>query len=332
MMDSATPSISNHALFAATNLDSYYFAGPITVTAGSIRPVTLEIEVGTVAGSSDKPNEDAFAVRRFGSAVALAIFDGATSLKKIPAHDAIGMSGARYASHFLRDQFLALPAFSNSTLSELNQRLGQAVVKFEGLNLQDVVTLPTSTATIVLIDPDRDMLSIQHVSDSFALARFVGGAYSLLTTDRLAELSESLIENIRSLALNRGISNREARTDPGVQQKLIDRLQQDFNRADGNGVGVVNGSPEMDRYIDYLNFPLSSFELLLLGSDGLPAPQHPLSNSDECRNLIDMAESKGLQQTIEFKKQEEDSDPDWTTARWKHSDDGTGILVRFRRP
>ena len=306
-----------------------YFYGPVSLEIGKARKVNAQLEAATVAGDLQKPNEDCFAVRFFGSALAIAIFDGATSLKKIPAHDTIGMSGARFASHFLRDQFLSLESFDKNTLSTLNKALRERVSGFVGLDPNDVNTVPTSTATIVLIDSDTDSVSIQHVSDSFCLIKMHEAVASLVTPDPLQALEERIYSKIRDIALSEGISNREARNNPEIKQTLLKELQNTHNAASGNGAGVVNGDPQMDQYIFYSQFKLSSLQALLVGTDGLPAPQNPLSSVTNIEKLFELMEVGGLRNAIAYKKQCEDHDPEWESPRWKHSDDATGIYLRF---
>ena len=191
--------------------------------------------------------------------------------------------------------------------------------------------MPTSTATIALIDPDKDTISIQHIADSFAVTRDTTGEITLHTSDSLSEVEQNLNQKIQEAARTRGITNREARFSvPEIQQELILLLQNSFNRSDGSGIGVVNGSPSMDQYIERHTLPLSSTEALLLGSDGLPAPQEPLTQERYRRFMLELAVSEGLNAVLEHKKKLEDYDSDWNSPRWKHSDDATGILVRFR--
>jgi hypothetical protein len=309
--------------------DQEYFCTPISIQLGGPQKLNVTIEAATVAGDLQKPNEDCFAIRYSASTLSIAVFDGATSLKRIPAHDTIGMSGARFASHFLRDSFLTVESFDGNTLCDLNRALRERVSGFVGLDVNDVNTVPTSTATIVLIDSEKDLVSIQHVSDSFCLAKNNTGKTSLITPDPLQALEDRIYSQIREIARSQGISNRDARNNPEIASTLLKELQKSHNAANGKGAGVVNGDPQMEQYVFRTQFPLSSLQALLIGSDGLPAPQNPLTSADNIEKLMMLVESGGVRHAIAYKKQSEDQDLDWESARWKHSDDATGVYLRF---
>jgi hypothetical protein len=309
--------------------DQSFSPPPVTVPCG--RSMAVTIQVATVAGDPRKANEDTYLVHEVAGGLICAVFDGATSLKKIAAHDAIGMSGARFASHFLRDTLAKSSAWSESCLLDLNTELMKRVAGFDGIDILDPLTLPTSTATVVYIDFENHQLRIQHVSDSFCLLKKREKIPEFVTPDPYLGRDREHFARVQRIAAEHGVSNRVARGYPEVVERLHESLRNMQNRADGTGAGVVNGSPAMAQYIHRSVHSLDTIEAILLGSDGFPAPQMSLEKEEDRVALMDLVRSVGVLGAITHKKALEDGDPDWSTPRWKHSDDATGIYCSLTK-
>jgi serine/threonine protein phosphatase PrpC len=302
-------------------------------TIGEKNTIAITIDAGTISGrklpgSDPKPNEDAFSINLIDNTLLAAVLDGASSQKPIAALK--DQTGARFASHFLRN-FIQSSSESDvgKLLRQANRFLLEQTLQFEGATLSDVHTLPASTATIIKIDPDSDMLHLGHVGDTFCMLLYKDGHTELKTLDRNQPYDEKLLGEMKAIAIESHITPREAKQDPRVRQAVIDMFQDSFNRPDGTGQGIVNGDPQVEQYIQDLSVPLKDIEAILLGSDGLIPPGWDERKPADRQKLFTIAASEGMRGLMSNKVKIENDDPDWWHPRYKHSDDATAIYIRL---
>ena len=305
-----------------------------------IHGLQYEISAGTTAGRSEpdspqKPNEDAFRACIYprteylaeATGIAVGVFDGASSQQQIP--ELKGVSGARFASHALGDIFIDEPITGDvrSTVSGLNQALGERFRGFASVKWDDLNTLPTSTATVGQIDTTEHVLSVGHVGDSFGAALMQDGSTRLLTNNLHRQYDEKVLQLILDIANEEDITPREARKDPRIRQAIMAMFQGTRNRPDGTGEGMVNGDPHMDQYIHTESLPLRGVRAVLFGSDGLVPPSMDERKPGDREALFAITEDVGVQGLIRYTREVEREDPDRWHIRYKHSDDATGLLV-----
>ncbi|HEV2403412.1 MAG TPA: PP2C family serine/threonine-protein phosphatase [Candidatus Saccharimonadales bacterium] len=292
----------------------------------------ITVDAATLAGCRDpgdpqKPNEDAFSIIGDDGSLVAAVFDGASSQKPIPELDRI--SGARFASHTLKELIESSPLGTDvrATLNGLNVALGERLRRFQSVDCTDLNSLPTSTATIARFDGRSNTLSTAHVGDSFVMVLGVDGGTKLLTNNLHRRFDEQVLTLVHRIAVERGITPREAGVDERVRTAIMNMFQWTRNRPDGTGEGMVNGDPNMSRYIHVASLSFSGVRAVLLGSDGLVPPDMDERNHDDMRRLFDIAHRDGVVGLISHTRQVEDDDPERWHIRYKHSDDATGILV-----
>lgn len=294
---------------------------------------TCKVSAATDAGrklleDSQKPNEDALSVVVHDGGITAAIFDGASSQKPIPE---IGeASGARFASHTLKEMFEQMPekADGKMVLRDLNNMFGEKLRDFPSVDYSELNSLPTSTATIAKINFLENRLDISHVGDSFAAVLCEDGTTELLTDNLHRPHDVKVLELVQQIAKEKAITPREARADPRIRAAIMEMFQTTRNRADGTGEGMVNGDPNMDQYIYVRSLPLAGVRAILLGSDGLVPPDMDESQEDDRRVLFDIVCREGIEALIELTRNTEDDDPDFWHLRFKHADDATGILLQ----
>jgi len=289
----------------------------------------IKINAATIAGSPEKPNEDAFAAAYDDTVLFAAIFDGTTSLKPIPALDK--QTGARFASHFLKNTFheVKSAASPKELMLELNKKLLQATSKFDGASIEDTHTLPSSTGTIIKIDTTKKTVTFAHVSDSFGIAYYNDGHSVLFTDDRNSAFDDKIFTLIDLIATEKGISHREARDDKRVKKALIHMFIERNNNPNGKGCGVINGDPQVEQYIQTGTFPLQDVKAILLATDGLTPIGWSEKNRKDQQKLFEEVLDGNFKKLLKTKKQSEDADPDWNYIRYKHSDDATGLFIEF---
>lgn len=245
-------------------------------SSGEVLGASYKISAGTEAGRKDpdvpsKPNEDAFCVvASENKLLSLAVFDGASSQKPIPE---LGEeTGARYASHTLKEIFENLPSGLDTSekLKMINRRLGEKLHDFSSIDYEDMNSLPTATATIVELDFVSQRISVSHVGDSFAMVEYKDGTSELLTNDLWRKHDEVTLKLISDIAHEKGITPREAREDERVRRAIMKAFQSTRNNPDGSGLGMVNGDPNMESYIHNLTIDLEGVRAVLLGRHSEP--------------------------------------------------------------
>lgn len=305
----------------------FYASSDISVGKEGSRKIQLL--AGTIAGNREKPNEDALAVNILDGTLFVGVFDGTSSQKPIPA---LGeQSGARFASHFLKDNFYLVPEehTAKDLLLSLNQHLLAASQAFKGTSIADTHTLPASTGTIIKIDSDNDLIELAHVGDSYCIIFYEDGHSDVVTNDRNQVFDGRMFALIGKIAKERHITPREARQTNEVKEALIKMFIERNNNPNGKGSGLINGDPSVGIYIQEIALPLQGVLAILLGSDGL-VPINLSIQSDEGRQkILRVLTTEGFKKLFELKHASEDEDPDFNHIRYKHSDDATGVLLQF---
>ena len=292
---------------------------------------TLTLTACTASGAPDRLNEDSFAVVGDGRRVTVGVFDGVTSLRPIPALAAQGITGARYASHFLRRHFAARTARLDpaQALLALNADLLDSALEL-GADLGDTHTLPASTATIARVDLEEQRIEVANVGDSFLAVVLRNGETALVTRNDNERFDRQMRELMLSIAASRGITPREAMQTPEMKQALVEMYDYRNNRPDGAGCGVLNGDPRVAPYIHVAELPLDGVGALLVATDGFVPPGLSIDAAQDRARLCDAVESASLAGVLRWKRAVEDADPDWHQARYKHSDDATGVYLKLR--
>ena len=101
------------------------------------------------------------------------------------------------------------------------------------------------------------------------------------------------------------------------------------NNPDGSGSGLINGDPQVEKYIQTGIVDLSEKMAVLAGTDGLEIQGRQLTDSVYRDFLMKNYLEGGFEKLINLKRESEDADPDWVFTRFKHSDDATGIMVKL---
>jgi serine/threonine protein phosphatase PrpC len=302
--------------------DGKVFLGPKEVGG-------VKVSAFTVANSDGKLNEDAFSIEKIENYLWVGVFDGITSLRPLAKLEPI--TGARFASHFLKNNFLRVAKeviSPKDLLIRLNQELLIEAKKLGGI-LEDTHSLPATMATIVRIDLAAERIQIAHVGDSYVIVYKSDGEGMVVTDDRNKKFDEGMLELIKQIAKEEGMTNRQARQTEMVKRALYEMFIARNNRRDGSGSGLINGDPEMERYIQTVNLSTEGVKALLVGTDGLEFQGKPFDKKDNLKMLFGQYLEGGFGRLYELKKRSEDNDPEWKFVRYKHSDDATGVMVEF---
>ena len=288
------------------------------------RPVPAYVLAATVAGAVAKPNEDRFGARGNDEVLEFLLLDGATSLLPIPELQHRGMTGAEFAAQEVLNLWHQQPLGISGTdlLIELNRQFRQLLTTLPSLDLNDPRYVPSATAILAQITSER--ISITSAGDSFVLARPRQGAPFLVTPHTTSQHEEEILLLMQTLARQHQETPREASRRPEIRAALEQERLILHNKP--GGTAVLNGSPEFAAGLFQAEFQTAEMKSLLIGSDGIVPPGLSRNRADEIFNKL---EELGLAGLIEYKKNLEDRDPDWNLLRFKHSDDATGIWVKF---
>lgn len=311
--------------YANTSDQELYAHSEIRIGHEQARKVSFL--AATIASSPEKPNEDTFAIAIEDGVFFAGLFDGTTSLKPIKSLGS--QSGARFASHFLKDNFSQADGTIDprDLMLSLNQRLLNKSLTLDGASLTDTHTLPASTGTIIRFDTDANTLSFAHIGDSYGIAYYADGTSRVFTDDKNAVFDAKMFELIVQVAEEKGITPREARDDERVKEALIQMFIERNNNPKGTGSGLINGDPNIEKYIQTDTISLDGVTAILLGSDGLPPQGWSIQDEESRQKMLATIKDNGFKELFEIKHQSEDADPDWHNIRYKHSDDGTGLLI-----
>ncbi len=304
--------------------DSEYYADDDLVLDSS----TIRLTACTRAGNAAKLNEDAFAVVTDGSAIWVGVFDGTTSLRPIAA---LGTrTGARFASHFLKDQFESVTRIQSlrTAMIGLNAKLLDANLGISG-TLTDTHSLPSSTGTIMRLDQGPGQIHFAHVGDSYLVVERDDGSYQRLTDDRNNSFDQGMFTLINQIAAQEGVTPREARQTDRVKTALIDMFVRRNNNRNGQGSGLLNGVPHASIYVQEGRCALEGVRVMLLGTDGLTPQGWERDGEPDWERVFEEIKRHGFQGLIAQKLASEDADRDWRHTRYKHSDDATGVLIQL---
>jgi len=293
----------------------------------------------------EKLNEDAICIYPIGpNRILAAVYDGASSQKPITGLESFKVSGAFYVSHLAALGFPTTEDYEKLTQNQdltakeimiaLNRWLYQELVKVQGVDYSDVLTIPGMAATIALIDFNKMKVSIAHVADTIGIATHEVD-YVILTDNKNQPFDEATLTLVQQIASERNISIREAAKDPRVKIQLADSFRQKINSA--GGCGVLNGMPELvlNNLIYTLSVPIDPLlQGLHLMSDGFYTPwlgQQDGNPDLGMKKVLGAIERRcPYYPPIESATDPLDYDPDFMKIpRLKRRDDITLLSIRF---
>lgn len=290
----------------------------------------LNIQACTVANSDGKPNEDAFSIIQVNNTLWVGVFDGTTSLKPILALK--DQSGARFASHFLKEIFVKV-------LSEVEIEPQNLLIKINfllldqslqlGGTLSDTHSLPASMATIVKFDLENKILSFAHIGDTYGVVANIDDSSFIFTDDKNNKFDQEMFTLMKKIAKEKNLTNRQTRQDEELKTALYEMFIRRNNNPNRQGSGLVNGDPNAQLYLQSGEYPMNDIKSVLVATDGLEIQGKSIQDSEFRKNIFEIIKAKGLRELVKRKKAAEDNDPDWNYCRYKHSDDATGIFVSF---
>lgn len=287
-----------------------------------------------------KLNEDAYVVIGQDGRLSAAVFDGVSPL--IPKYeDLADITGARFASHFVRDNFSNARrdnANLRDTFLVLNDQLGEKNKTLKEVDEARAGTLPSSTGTAVEIDPVTEMIEVAHLGDSFAIVEMQDGQTKILSLDTNLIFDEETFQQVKQWASEDNITFREATEAHKSELKahFLESLNRKNNPPDvapedpahGFGTGIFNGNPNAKNYLIHDQLPLAGVRSIFIGTDGIIPVDLSENRDADRRKIFDLLRGKGLAGLIEVGEQVAAKDPEFEDfPRTKNIDDATGIFI-----
>ncbi len=309
----------------------------------------------------DHRNEDAFWADLNGDHALLMVADGASRrLKTSRTRDLFGpdTTAARFAAQVVRETMAdAASAAPHDLLIQANERLAahwrsvygdlsaESLAQQEPALADDLRSdprhirwaLPVCVATVARVDQAQQQLSFAHAGDTALLLFHRDGRVTAPTINQMKYHEDNTLFFALSLQRRQQAAHlADVLDDPRVKA-LNNALYHNYVDENGDidlnvGVGVVNGLPQLDEYMQTAEVDISAVSGILLCSDGFlwPAPLDE-SEADCAARLQAMRttiERDGLEAYCESMRAVEAADAGRDQyPRFKIHDDATAVYL-----
>jgi isopentenyldiphosphate isomerase len=259
-------------------------------------------------------NEDNFIVNGnlFG------VFDGAGALDKYKSPE--GKTGGYLASEITKKTFLELGGKNSlrECALEANNRIS-AAMKLAGVDITKKEALWSTTAAVIKLQVDS--LEWIGICDSPIVIIYKDGSFKVLYY-RDHDLPTILLA--KKLAENHAPA---ALTSDSLRAELMPQLIS-VRRGANIDYGVINGEPEMEKFLEGGVESLENVKHILIFSDGLLIPKKDPRSDEEFGQIVALFLKGGLKEVLSYVRNLEKADQDCLEyPRLKPYDDATGIAV-----
>ncbi|KKR40785.1 MAG: hypothetical protein UT76_C0039G0004 [Candidatus Woesebacteria bacterium GW2011_GWB1_40_12] len=252
------------------------------------------------SGAAGKMNEDSYAVFPMGKGrTLLAVFDGASSQKKIEGLERLEMSGAFYVSHLTSMIFRKSEEFrklcqpdditAEDVLKTINSWLPVKFDRVPGVDYSDPCSIPGMAAALVLIDVPNEKMTVAQVADTFIALQKQNGEIEVASNNTNERFDKETNEYFISLCEKYNIARNEVRKDPRTIQPYTgdgvsfeDSVRSLFNVIDENsdegsvidkGIPILDNDPKYEKIFRLKNrddSTIMSVDISYKGINSLP--------------------------------------------------------------
>lgn len=269
-------------------------------------------------------NEDALVVNE--RAAVYGVLDGVSSI--VPYLSDKKETGGYIAAQAVKNYFESLDRVEQLTehAAAANQKLRELMVQ-ANINLEEKDGLWGTALALVRIQEDR--VEFIQTGDCMILAVYQDGEVRPLTWRQVAHLESPAIEKWEE-GVNKGLSNQK-----DLHGTVMDIIRENrFQSNTNGGYGVLNGEARAAHFLEYGKINRSRLKHVILLSDGLfwPSKDVPSDRSYwdyTAQRILEMGVEQYAHELLEI----EEADPECLTyARFKKSDDKTGMVLHFNSP
>jgi serine/threonine protein phosphatase PrpC len=201
--------------------------------------------------------------------------------------------------------------------------------------------LPACVATVVKIDQKTNNLHFAHAGDTALFCFFQDGRVAIITHDRMRQHDTralNIAKRIQNEADSRNfrdfISNHRV-----IEFNLLNAIYHNYEDEQGKtdksmGVGIINGLPQLEDYIETGHFNLDKVSSVLICSDGFQWPSQldetKETEQDRFQLMRQMIEENGIDKYLTLLREAERQDDNFDMyPRFKIHDDATAIYMEF---
>lgn len=300
------------------------------------------------SGAEGKRNEDSFLVLPMGWGRTLfAVFDGASSQKKIEGLDGVGVSGAFYISHLsslgfedsleYKELFQRPLVNAKDTMMAMNSWLHGKLKQIPGIDYSDPSSVPGMAAAFIMVDVPKKRVTLAQVADCGVAVTDTFGGIRMITPNLNEKFDQETMTYARELSTTFNSDLSKFRRIPEAKELLRQQLIESFHRKTNKkgGCGIMNGMVEVISnnliYTDsiLLDDNLSS---ILMFSDGaiLPYMEQGVPIELAVKKLAKVTENSDHNSVLETGSSILESDTDFSRVpRMKLKDDATLISINF---
>lgn len=269
-------------------------------------------------------NEDALVINE--RAGVYGVLDGVSSI--VPYLSDKKETGGYIAAQAVKNYFESLDRVEQLTehVAAANQKLRELMLQ-ANINMEKKDGLWGTALALVRIQEDR--VEFIQTGDCMILAVYQDGEVRPLTWRQVAHLESPAIEKWEE-GVNKGMSNQK-----DLHGTVMDIIRENrFQSNTNGGYGVLNGEPHAVHFLEYGKINRSRLKHVILLSDGLFWPSKDVPSD---RSYWDYTAQRVLEIGVEQYAHElleiEEADPECLTyARFKKSDDKTGMVLHFNNP
>lgn len=254
------------------------------------------------------------------------VIDGATSL--VPFEGKNGETGGYFASRLTADFLHGMPSIKDQdwspadALLQANNKLREEMM---GHGIQADRKEELWGACAVLIRIKEDYIEYAQAGDCMLTAVYADGSIRTVTHDQLAH-----VDNKTRLLWAEGIADG-LRTNAELWAYVKPQIISGRHAANtAQGYAVLNGDPELSRYLESGRINRIQLKALLLMSDGLYTPKPAGFPTAVAEEVTQSVLNMGLEGYLNWLIQLEAGDPHCLLyPRVKESDDKTAIWIEF---
>lgn len=277
----------------------------------------MRIEHLSIQGCNEW-NEDAYVVndeRRI-----YAVMDGATSEASQPGVE----TGGYLASHSVERYFKELDEASDAvTLRDhtviANERIRGLMLE-GGMDADDKRTVWATGLAVVRVGEYQ--VEYAQAGDCMIVAVYADGTVRTITHDQVDHFDEKT-RMLWDQCIAEGLTPQQAREQAF---QVIGNNRQLTNTE--RGYGILNGDPNLARYVEHGMINRIQLRTLFLFTDGLFLPRKAGDPAPPMSKMVDLIEEKGLRGYVEWLVANElDESQQGLYTRLKVSDDKTAIRI-----
>jgi hypothetical protein len=276
-----------------------------------------EMQVCSIQGSS-QINEDVLVVNHKDQIYG--VIDGATSVT--PYRNGNGETGGFLAANLLASYLRDVPESRSlsSVILEANEALRRMMID-AGIDVSHKENLWCAVFSLFRIH--KTGIEYVQTGDCMLFARYAEGTTRQITHCQVSHLDAISIKK-REEARKLGLEKNEE-----IFRYVLPTIRN--NRMKSNtlqGYSVMNGEPELSRFLESGFFNRACLTRLYALTDGLFYPKTDVESETDWNETITRIDSSGLQHYAEDLIKLEESDPSCTRyPRHKISDDKTGVVI-----